>query len=121
MLANWIGQQLVSSGAQTLVLESLTVHTYGTSKALARAIEQLADDLSLYAREVVAVQLFTGRPCRLVTLSPAFSSRLHVGCGGRVDRSPGQYDHAPCLRCGLLVNTHHNAALFLEQSFLSSS
>ena len=121
MIANWIGQQLVSSGAQTLVLESLTVHTYGTSKALARAIEQLADDLSLYAREVVAVQVFTGRPCRLVTLSPAFSSRLHVGCGGRVDRSPGQYDHAPCLRCGMLVNTHHNAALFLEQSFLSSS
>ena len=118
LLVNWLGQQLVSSGAQTLVMEDLHVHTYGTRQALAKAIESMPDDVGLYAREVLAVQLFTGRACDLVTLSAFNSSRLHVGCGGTLHRSVGSYDVAPCSRCGQSVNTHHNAALYLECQYL---
>ena len=55
-LVNFLGQQLVSSSASTLIIEDLNVHTYGTKKALARAIESMANDTALYAREVYAVQ-----------------------------------------------------------------
>lgn len=118
LLANWLGQQLVSSGAQVLVMEDLQVHTYGTRNALAKAIESMPDDIGLYAREVLAVSLFTGHPCELVTLSPFNSSRLHVGCGGVLHRSVDSYDVAPCSRCKQKVNTHYNAALYLECQYL---
>lgn len=117
-LGNWLGQQLVGCGAEVLIMEDLKVHTYGTRKALARAIESMADEKQLYLREVLAVQLYTQKNCKLVTL-PAFnSSRLHVGCGGMLDRSKEHHDLAPCKKCKRLVNTHHNATLFLEAKYL---
>jgi len=33
-----------------------------------------------------------------------------VGCGGHLKRSKNQYDFAPCMQCGALVNTHINGA-----------
>ncbi len=54
-----------------------------------------------------------------LTTLPAFnSSRLHVGCGGIIQRSKEHYDIAPCSRCKKMVNTHYNAALYLESKFL---
>ncbi len=39
--------------------------------------------------------------------------KVHFGCGGRLDRGPGQWDYAPCDSCGKKVNTHQNAAKLL--------
>jgi hypothetical protein len=115
-LANWVGQQLVSSGAEKLVIEDLNLRTYGTKGALAKAIESMADDTSLYAREVLAVRKFTGKEVDLQKIPAYNSSRIHVDCGGIVKRDMDNYDIAPCERCHKMVNTHKNAALYLVRS-----
>jgi hypothetical protein len=116
-LVNWVGRQMVSSEAKTLIIEDLNCHTYGTRKALARAIESMADETKLYAREVYAVSLFTHRNCELVTLDARNSSRIHVDCGGQLQRDLENYDIAPCSKCKQKVNTHANAASFLLNQF----
>ena len=115
-LANWVGVQLVSSNAETLVIEDLDVRTYGIKGALAKAIEGMADDTSLYAREVLAVRKFTGRDVKLQKVSAYNSSRIHVDCGGTLRRDKDNYDIAPCSGCGEKVNTHKNAAIYLVRS-----
>jgi len=115
-LANWVGVQLVSSDADTLLIEDLDVRTYGTKGALARAIESMADDTSLYAREVLAVRKFSGKDVKLRKVSAYNSSKIHVDCGGILRRDHSNYDIAPCSGCGNMVNTHKNAAIYLVRS-----
>ena len=110
---------MVSCRAKTLIIEDLEVHTYGTKKALAKAIESMADDKSLYFREVMAVQLHTKEDCKLVLIGAYNSSCLHVGCGGTISRSKDHYDIAPCKKCNKMVNTHYNAVLYLEAKYLN--
>jgi len=117
-IAQWIGQQLMDCQAKVLILEDLTVETRGTKGALAKAIESMPDDIGLYAREVLAVRQVRNDRTKLVTLSPYGSSTTHVGCGGKIQRSQGQYDSAPCKKCSKQVNTHYNAALWLEAQYL---
>ena len=109
---------MVSSEVETLVIEDLDVRTYGTRGALARAIESMADDTSLYAREVLAVRKFTKKDIKLQNVSAYNSSKIHVDCGGSLKRdiSKNQYDIAPCNRCKKMVNTHKNAAIYLVRS-----
>ncbi|MCE7736334.1 MAG: hypothetical protein GPJ54_15745 [Candidatus Heimdallarchaeota archaeon] len=75
----------------------------------------MADDTSLYAREVLSIRKFTGKDIELVKTSAHNSSRIHVDCGGRLkrDSSKNEYDIAPCSECGEMVNTHKNAAIYL--------
>ncbi|MCE7733233.1 MAG: hypothetical protein GPJ54_00040 [Candidatus Heimdallarchaeota archaeon] len=117
-LANWVGIQMVNSGANKLVIEDLKVRTYGTRGALAKAIESMADDTLLYAREVLAVRKYTGKDIELVKTPAHNSSKIHVDCGGSLkrDSSKNQYDIAPCSECGKMVNTHKNAAIYLVRS-----
>ncbi len=115
-LANWVGQQIVSTGASKLVIEDLEVRSYGTRGALARAIESMADDSLLYAREVLAIHKFVNKEVILEKVSPYNSSRIHVGCGGRLMRDGENYDIAPCKRCNKRINTHKNAAIYLVRS-----
>ena len=93
-------------------MEDLNCHTYGTKKALAKAIESMADEISLYAREVYAVKLHTGRNCELVTQSAYNTSTIHVNCGGKLERDEDNYDIAPCLKCSEMVNTHVNSVFY---------
>ncbi|MFW9992303.1 MAG: hypothetical protein ACFFD4_09675 [Candidatus Odinarchaeota archaeon] len=55
----------------------------------------------------------SGIPTSFHELDARKTSTFHVHCGGRLLRGPGQWDHAPCQRCGELVNTHENAAFTL--------
>jgi len=118
--AQFVGWQADRSGATSLVLEDLELTQRGTSGALAKAIESMPDDLGLYAREVLAIQLLRQRSIELVTLPAHYSSSRHVGCDGVLDRNINHYDIAPCLSCHRRVNTHYNAALFLEALHLQS-
>ena len=118
LLVNFVGQQMVSADAQTLVTEGLQVSTRGKKAALAKAIESMPDGIGLYAREVFAVSLYTGRDCNLHTENPFGSSKFHVGCGGVLQRDKYNYDIVPCKKCGKMVNTHHNAALYIEAKYL---
>ena len=115
-----MGWQTDRSGATSLVLEDLELSQRGSSGALAKAIESMPDELGLYAREVLAIQLLRQRSIGLVTLPAHYSSSRHVGCGGALDRTIEHYDIAPCLSCHRHVNTHYNAALFLEALYLQS-
>ena len=116
-LIEWLGCQMGSSKAETLVIEDLNCHTYGTKGALAKAIESMADETSLYAREVYAISIHDDRNCKLVTLDARNSSRIHVDCGGQLKRDFENYDFAPCSKCKQKVNTHANAASFLLNKF----
>ena len=42
------------------------------------------------------------------------------GCGGELDRTKDHYDLAPCKKCGSMVKTRFNAALWLVVSYLKS-
>jgi len=114
-LANWVGQQLYHSDAKHLIIEDLNVNTINTRAALARAIESMADDTSLYSREVLAVNLMN-KKCSLHKVSPYHTSTKHANCGGKLMRSSEQYDIAPCNSCNKMVNTHLNAAINLASS-----
>jgi len=118
-LANFLGQQILSSEASHLVLENLDVNTMNTRGALARAITSMADDTSLYAREVLALRL-VGVKCKLHFVSPYHTSTKHANCGGKIKRSSGNYDIAPCDLCHKMVNTHLNAAINLASSTIRS-
>ncbi|MHA1911928.1 MAG: hypothetical protein ACTSYA_09550, partial [Candidatus Kariarchaeaceae archaeon] len=54
---------------------------------------------------------------KLVTLDARNSSRIHVDCGGQLQRDLDNYDIAPCSKCKQTVNTHANAASFLLNQF----
>ena len=114
-LANWLGQLMMISGAQELRIEDLDVRTYGTRKALAKAVESMADDDQLYFREILAVSIKRNAEVILRKINPAGSSTIHLGCGGKLNRQLG-YDIAPCSKCGDQINTHKNAALTLRST-----
>jgi len=120
-LANWVGQQIVSSEASELLIEDLDVRTYGTKGALAKAIESMADDTWLYAREVLAVRKFSSRDIKLIKVNAHNSSRIHVDCGGSIERDSDNYDIALCKKCNLMVNTHKNAAIYLVKDLIRST
>ena len=116
----YVGWQADRSGASSLILEDLELTQRGTRGALAKAIESMPDELGLYAREVLAIQILRQRPIELKTSPAHYSSSRHVGCAGILDHTIEHYDIAPCLSCYRLVNTHYNAALFLEVLHLQS-
>jgi len=118
-LANFLGQQIFCSEANHLILENLDVTTMNTRGALARAITSMADDTSLYAREVLALRL-VGVNCKLHFVSPYDTSKKHANCGGKIKRSSENYDIAPCDLCHKMVNTHLNAAINLASSTIRS-
>ncbi len=118
-LANFLGQQIFCSEANHLILENLDVTTMNTRGALARAITSMADDTSLYAREVLALRL-VGVNCKLHFVSPYGTSKKHANCGGKIKRSSENYDIAPCDLCHKMVNTHLNAAINLASSTIRS-
>lgn len=118
-LSNFVGQQVKSSGASHLILENLDVSTMNTRGALAKAITSMADDTSLYAREVLALNLM-GSNCELHFVNPYHTSTKHANCGGKLKRSSDNYDITPCDLCNKMVNTHKNAAIILASSTFRS-
>jgi len=120
-----VGQELVRTRAGALLLEALTLETYGTRRALAKAISTVPDDPALYERAVVNVSVFQQRTelFPIVSLSPRGTSLTHWNCPhdppGKIRRSAGAYDAAPCDTCQIWVNTHYNAAQGLIKRFTS--
>ncbi len=90
-----------------------------TRGAFARAISSMADDTSLYAREVLAINL-AGVKCKLHFVNPYHTSTKHANCGGKIKRTSENYDIAPCILCSKMVNTHLNAAINLASSTIRS-
>jgi len=114
-LANFLGQLILSAGAKYLILEDLNVNTINTKGALARAITSMADDTSLYIREVLALRII-GVKVKLHFVNPYQTSSKHHNCGGKIKRTAENYDIALCGLCGEMVNTHKNAANNLASS-----
>lgn len=107
-----LGWQLQRTGAHTLALEGLDVDASGTRQALAEAIYAMPDERMVFARAVHNISaLHPDLPASLEVVDPYGTSRIHVGCGGRLKRSKKYYDLAPCTACNQLVNTHDNAAM----------
>jgi hypothetical protein len=108
-----------------LTVEDLHLSARGTRGSLAKAILSMPDELDLFARALLLVELFTGKSIPLRSVSPAYtSSGPHVDClssfPGRLSRSGSSYDFVLCPACGLLVNTHRNAACLIRNRGLSS-
>ncbi|MHA1200396.1 MAG: zinc ribbon domain-containing protein [Candidatus Heimdallarchaeaceae archaeon] len=62
-------------------------------------------------KAVGLASLELGYDVQLEAVRPHHTSSLHHSCGGSLVRGPGQYNLAPCKKCGKKVNTHDNAAL----------
>jgi hypothetical protein len=108
----------------TLAIEDLHLSARGTRGSLAKAILSMPDELDIFTRALLLVELSTGKSIHLCSVSPAYtSSGPHVGCisspPGRLSRSGSFYDFVRCPACGLLVNTHHNAARVIRDRTLS--
>ena len=112
-LPHFLAAVLVKRRCQTLKIEELVTDPTGTKGALARAIYTMPDNLYIYKKAVWLASLELGYDVVLETVPPYHTSSKHYGCGGKLVRDPrrGQYDFAPCKKCGQQVNTHENAAL----------
>ncbi len=101
---------MVKKKCKILKIERLTSDPTGTKGALAKAIYTMPDSLFIYKKAVWLASQELGYDVRLETVLPYHTSALHYTCGGGLVRAPGQYDVAPCKKCGQQVNTHDNAA-----------
>ncbi|RMG28903.1 MAG: hypothetical protein D6732_18030 [Methanobacteriota archaeon] len=113
LVPRFIASVIVNSGAEVLVTEFLTVTTRKTKGSLAKAITTMPQKEELIAK-ALAICRKLGHAVEHRIVNPRHVNfKVHFGCGGRLDRGPGQWDYAPCKRCGEKVNTHQNAAELL--------
>ena len=95
---------------KVLKIERLTADPTGTKGTLAKAIYTMPDSLFIYKKAVWLASLELGYEVQLKTVNPYQTSAIHNNCGGSITRQKGQYDFAPCTKCGQQINTHFNAA-----------
>lgn len=120
-------QVLLQTNSPIFCVEDLQLVARGTRGSLAKAILSMPDEFDLYERAVLLVFWMTGAIVDLRRVDPRYTSQgVHVCCpvvpAGKVLRSRGAYDIAPCSACGAAVNTHQNAAcLIRDKGLLLSS
>ncbi len=110
LLPHFLAAVMVKKKCKVLKIERLTADSTGTKRALAKAIYTMPDSLFIYKKAVWLASIELGYDVQLESVLPYHTSTLHYGCGGSLVRQPGQYDVAPCKKCGQQVNTHSNAA-----------
>ena len=110
-LPHFLAAVMVKKQCHTLKIETLAADAAGTKGALAKAIYTMPDSLYIYKKAVWLASLELGYDVQLEGVPPYHTSTRHYGCGGTLVRKTGQYDVAPCKKCGQEVNTHQNAAL----------
>ena len=110
LLPHFLAAVMVKKKTKILKIERLTVDPTGTKGALAKAIYTMPDSSFIYKKAVWLASLELGYDVQLETVSPYHTSTIHYRCGGVLTRQKGQYDTAPCKKCGQQVNTHSNAA-----------
>ena len=110
-LPHFLAAVMVKKKVNILRIERLTADPTGTKGALAKAIYTMPDNLSIYKKAVWLASLELGYDVKLEMVLPSHTSTIHYGCGGTIIRNQGQYDVAPCKKCGIQINTHSNAAL----------
>ncbi len=110
LLPHFLASVMVKRKCKKLKIEHLTVDPTGTKGALAKAIYTMPDNLLIYKKAVWLASLELGYTVQLEAVLPYHTSTLHYGCGGVLARQSGQYDVAPCKKCGQQVNTHNNAS-----------
>ncbi len=110
LLPHFLAAVMVKKKCKVLKIEHLTVDPTGTKGALAKAIYTMPDSLLIYKKAVWLASLELGYDVQLEAVLPYHTSTLHYGCGGVLTRQSGQYDVAPCKKCGWRVDTHANAA-----------
>ncbi|MCG3260772.1 MAG: hypothetical protein H7644_13550, partial [Candidatus Heimdallarchaeota archaeon] len=110
LLPHFLAAVMVKKKCQVLKIERLTADPTGTKGALARAIYTMPDSLFIYKKAVWLASLELGYDVQIETVIPYHTSTIHHKCGGSLVRHKGQYDVAPCKKCGQQVNTHNNAA-----------
>jgi len=108
-LPSFLAAVMVKKQCKILKIEQLTVDPSGTKGALAKAIYTMPDSLFIYQKAVWLASQELGYKVQLESVLPYHTSTIHYGCGGTLVRNQGQYDYAPCKKCGLKVNTHTNA------------
>ncbi len=110
LLPHFLAAVMVKKKTKILKIEHLTVDPTGTRSALAKAFYTMPDSLFIYKKAVWLASLELGYDVQLEAVTPYHTSAIHNGCGGSLARQKGQYDVAPCKKCGQHVNTHDNAA-----------
>ncbi|MHA1217510.1 MAG: hypothetical protein ACTSO5_02375 [Candidatus Heimdallarchaeaceae archaeon] len=110
LLPHFLAAVLVKKKCKVLKIERLTADPTGTKGALAKAIYTMPDSLFIYKKAVWLASLELGYDVQLESVNPYHTSTLHYGCGGSLTRDKGQYNVAPCNKCGQQINTHFNAA-----------
>lgn len=109
-LPHFLATVMVKKRCKVLKIERLTPDPTGTKGALAKAIYTMPDSLMIFKKAVWLASLELGYKVQLEEVLAYHTSSIHYGCSGTLVRQKGQYDLAPCHKCGQQVNTHHNAA-----------
>ncbi len=110
LLPYFLAAVLVKKKCKILKIENLKSDPTGTRGALAKAIYNMPDSLYIYKKAVWLASIELGYQVQLEGVPPYQTSKIHYRCGGSITRIKGQYDVAPCNKCGQQVNTHFNAA-----------
>ncbi len=109
-LSHFIAAVLVKNKCKIFCVENLQSNPRGKRGALARAIYNMPDEVSIFEKAVSIASKELGYNIELIRIDPKGTSTKHFGCGGKLQRNLGSYDYAPCEKCGQKVNTHINAA-----------
>jgi hypothetical protein len=113
-------QVLLQTKSPLLCVEDLQLTARG---GLAKAILNMPDEIDLYKRTILLVFHLTGVVVTLRRVDPRNTSQgVHVECPadppGKLRRFRDAYDLVPCSVCGVLVNTHYNAACLIRDKGL---
>ena len=110
LLPHFLAAVLVKKNCTIFKIEDLTADPTGKKGALAKAIYSMPDSTLIYKKAVWLASLELGYNVQLEAVPAQLTSLIHYGCGGVIARQLGQYDIAPCKKCGQKINTHDNAA-----------
>jgi len=80
--------------------------------SLAKAITYMPHNISLIAQEIFILNHVLQENIKLVLVRKEGTSKYHHDCGGTIDRMS---DKGTCRACGMIVNTHQNAADNIEK------
>jgi len=119
-----LGSHLALSRARAATTEDLSFDPEGTTGGLSKAIYNTPDDPVITERAIRNVNaVFPDAHCEAHFIRPDGTSLIHVECShdprGRLQRSRGHYDVAPCSECRELVDTHQNSARRVEEQYLT--
>ena len=121
LIAQEIYFQCLLNSPNIVAYENLRgLSTQGKRGYLAKIVNYMYKRSDALATRLTDWYLTQPRAPSLVPVDPRYTSKVHFGCGGVIQRTIRSWDRALCNRCGKIVNTQCNAPLRIAEKAFST-